>query len=92
MKYSFLFVRVDGAQLARIATLIGSGVIRPVVDKVFPFARTADAYVVQGPGFRQVSGYGQCEGAKRPLMTMDTMVRDKAERGVESTNEVQASN
>lgn len=48
--YSFLFMRADGAQLAQIAGLIDSGVIRPVVDKVFPFAQTAEAlaYVETG--------------------------------------------
>ncbi|HMO09456.1 MAG TPA: NADP-dependent oxidoreductase [Paracoccaceae bacterium] len=48
--YSFLFMRADGAQLAQIAKLIDAGVIRPVVDKVFPFAQTdqALAYVETG--------------------------------------------
>lgn len=48
--YTFLFMHADGAQLAQIAKLIDSGVIRPVVDKVFPFAQTAEAlaYVETG--------------------------------------------
>ena len=48
--YSFLFMRADGAQLAQIAKLIDAGVIRPVVDSVFPFAQTAEAlaYVETG--------------------------------------------
>ena len=48
--YSFLFMRADGAQLAQIATLIDAGVIRPVVDRVFPFAQTKEAlaYVETG--------------------------------------------
>lgn len=48
--YSFLFMHADGAQLAQIAKLIDTGVIRPVVDKVFPFAQTAEAlaYVENG--------------------------------------------
>lgn len=41
--YSFLFMRADGAQLAQITSLIDAGVIRPVVDRVFPFAQTAEA-------------------------------------------------
>ncbi|MNL12422.1 hypothetical protein D3C87_1332890 [compost metagenome] len=41
--YSFLFRRAEGQQLAQIAKLIDAGVIRPVVDKVFPFAQTAEA-------------------------------------------------
>ena len=48
--YSFLFMKADGAQLALLGKLIDSGVIRPVVDKVFPFAQTPEAlaYVETG--------------------------------------------
>ena len=50
VSYSFLFMRADGAQLVQIAKLIDAGVIRPVVDRVFPFAQTAQAlaYVETG--------------------------------------------
>lgn len=50
VKYSFLFMRADGAQLAQIAKLIDAGAIRPVVDRVFRFAQTAEAlaYVETG--------------------------------------------
>ena len=41
--YSFLFMHADGAQLARIADLVDGGVLRPVIDKVFPFDETPDA-------------------------------------------------
>lgn len=41
--YAFLFMRGSGEQLARLAELIDSGVIRPVVDKVFPFEATDEA-------------------------------------------------
>ena len=43
--YSFLFMRAEGQQLREIAKLIDAGAIRPVVDKVFPFAQTPDALV-----------------------------------------------
>nr|WP_286198685.1 NADP-dependent oxidoreductase [Mesorhizobium sp. BR1-1-16] len=48
--YSFLFMRAEGGQLREIAKLIDAGVLRPVVDKVFPFARTPEslAYVETG--------------------------------------------
>lgn len=48
--YTFLFMRGDGRQLAEIAKLIDAGAIRPVLDKVFPFAQTAEAlaYVETG--------------------------------------------
>lgn len=41
--YSFLFMRAEGTQLAEIARLVDAGAIRPVVDKVFPFAQTPAA-------------------------------------------------
>ncbi|MBB2675760.1 UNVERIFIED_ORG: alcohol dehydrogenase [Rhizobium esperanzae] len=48
--YSFLFMRAEGRQLGELARLIEQGVIRPVVDKVFPFEKTGDAlaYVETG--------------------------------------------
>jgi NADPH:quinone reductase-like Zn-dependent oxidoreductase len=48
--YSFLFMRAQGQQLGEITSLIESGAIRPVVDKVFPFEKTRDAlaYVETG--------------------------------------------
>jgi NADPH:quinone reductase-like Zn-dependent oxidoreductase len=50
LRYSFLFMRAQGQQLSEITSLIGAGVIRPVVDKVFPFENTGDAlaYVETG--------------------------------------------
>jgi NADPH:quinone reductase-like Zn-dependent oxidoreductase len=50
ISYSFLFMRAHGQQLSEITSLIESGVIRPVVDKVFPFEKTGDAlaYVETG--------------------------------------------
>lgn len=48
--YSFLFMRANGDQLGKIAALIDAGVIRPVIDKVVPFAETKEAlaYVETG--------------------------------------------
>lgn len=50
VSYSFLFMKASGNQLRQITKLVESGVIRPVVDKVFPFASTNDAlaYVESG--------------------------------------------
>lgn len=50
VNYSFLFMRANGDQLAEITSLIDSGIIRPVVDRVFPFeaTREAMAYVEAG--------------------------------------------
>jgi len=48
--YSFLFMRANGMQLQEITALIDAGVIKPVVDRVFPFAATKEAlaYVESG--------------------------------------------
>lgn len=50
ISYSFLFMHSQGQQLSEITSLIESGVIRPVVDKLFPFEKTEDAlaYVETG--------------------------------------------
>lgn len=50
VNYSFLFMRANGDQLAEITALIDAGIIRPVVDRVFPFdsADEALAYVEAG--------------------------------------------
>ena len=43
VSYSFLFMRANGNQLREITSLIDSGIIRPVVDRVFPFESTKEA-------------------------------------------------
>ena len=50
LSYDFLFMKASGSQLRQITTLIESGAIRPVVDKVFPFESTNEAlaYVESG--------------------------------------------
>jgi NADPH:quinone reductase-like Zn-dependent oxidoreductase len=50
INYSFLFMRANGAQLNKITALIESGVVRPVVDRSFPFAATNEAmdYLAKG--------------------------------------------
>ena len=50
VSYSFLFMRASGQQLSEITSLIDSGVIRPVADRVFPFESTKEAlaYVETG--------------------------------------------
>ena len=41
--YSFLFMRADGAQLSQITSLVDTGMIHPVLDRVFDFADTVAA-------------------------------------------------
>ena len=50
VNFSFLFMRAQGEQLSQITKLIESGVIKPVMDKVFPFEQTNEAmsYVETG--------------------------------------------
>jgi NADPH:quinone reductase-like Zn-dependent oxidoreductase len=43
VRYAFLFMRAQGQQLSQITSLIESGIIRTVVDKVYPFEKTPDA-------------------------------------------------
>jgi NADPH:quinone reductase-like Zn-dependent oxidoreductase len=50
VSYSFLFMRANGEQLSKITSLIETGVVRPVVDRIFPFQALNEAmdYVVTG--------------------------------------------
>ena len=50
VNFSFLFMKAQGEQLAKITALIDSGVIRPIIDRVFPFEATNEAlrYVEAG--------------------------------------------
>jgi alcohol dehydrogenase len=50
VSYSFLFMKPSGSQLRELGTLIDSGAIRPVVDRIFPFPSTPEAldYVEKG--------------------------------------------
>ena len=50
ISYSFLFMKANGEQLGEITSLIDSGIIRPLLEKVFPFESTNDAlaYVETG--------------------------------------------
>lgn len=41
--YRFLFMRAEGNQLREITRLVDAGAIRPVIDKVYPFASTNEA-------------------------------------------------
>ncbi|TFF14461.1 NADP-dependent oxidoreductase [Pseudomonas sp. BCA14] len=50
VRYAFVFMRADGAQLQHISALIEAGIIRPVIDRAFAFEAAAQAlaYVEQG--------------------------------------------
>src|SRR5882724_11848179 len=44
VSYSFVFMRANGEQLSKITSLIESGIIRPVMDRIFPFEATKEAW------------------------------------------------
>jgi len=48
--YAFLFMKASGNQLREITQLVEAGVVRPVIDRVFPFEATNEAlaYVEAG--------------------------------------------
>jgi len=50
VSFSFLFMWAQGDQLGKVTSLIESGAIRPVVDRIFPFEATNEAlaYVETG--------------------------------------------
>ena len=50
VNFKFVFMKAEGKQLGEIAKLIEAGIIKPVIDKVFPFEQTneAMAYVETG--------------------------------------------
>lgn len=45
VNFTFLFMRAEGNQLSQITKLMESGIIKPVIDKVFPFQQTNEAMV-----------------------------------------------
>lgn len=50
VRYAFLFMRADGTQLRNVTSLVERGVLKPIIDRCFPFESTAQAlqYVEQG--------------------------------------------
>ena len=48
--YGFLYMRSSGEQLAKVTALVEQGLIRPVIDRIFPFRDTVQAlaYLEQG--------------------------------------------
>ena len=49
-RYEYLFMRADGAQLREITRLVERGVIKPLLDKVFPLEQVRDALAYSESG------------------------------------------
>lgn len=70
VRYAFMFMRANGAQLKVLASLYDSGELRPVLDRTFAFQDTVEAmtYVEEGKAKGKIvitRGGGPCEGTDR---------------------------
>jgi NADPH:quinone reductase-like Zn-dependent oxidoreductase len=45
VRYEFFFMQASGSQLRELGALYDAGVLRPVIDRTFPFEQTAEAMV-----------------------------------------------
>jgi NADPH:quinone reductase-like Zn-dependent oxidoreductase len=70
ISYSFLFMRANGAQLSEITSLIETGIIRPVMDRVFPFEAINDALAYIEAGRSKGQGRRQGQIGKERGMNM----------------------
>ncbi len=43
VRHEYLFMEPDGKQLEELSALVGAGKLRPVIERVFPFERIAEA-------------------------------------------------
>ena len=43
-EYKFIFMHPNGSHLAAITTLVEDDKIKPIIDKVYPFNESIDAY------------------------------------------------
>lgn len=79
VRFEYLFMRANGEQLERLATLVDQGAINPVLDKVFPFEAAAEAisYVESGRAVGKVviRVAGEVEAAALPINATASMER-----------------
>ena len=86
VSYSFLFMRASGEQLSEITSLIDAGVIRPVVNRVFPFESTGEAlaYVetgrAKGKVVVKVDKSGVASGNRLPRLFPGVVALSRSER------------
>jgi NADPH:quinone reductase-like Zn-dependent oxidoreductase len=95
--YSFLFMRADGLQLAKIAKLVDAGTIRPIIDSVFGFDAVSEAMdrVASGHARGKVvvqivadaSDLGKLPGRSQALTSVPLeLARVRSEFGVLASN------
>lgn len=44
VRFAYMFMRPDGAQLAELAVWIDAGTLRPIIHRTYPFAQLPDAF------------------------------------------------
>ncbi len=49
-RYEYLFMHADGEQLAEVAKLVEAGIVKPLVDKVYPLDQVRDALAYSESG------------------------------------------
>lgn len=49
-RFEYLLMEANGAQLEKIAGLVDSGIVKPIVDKVYPFSKIEEAFAYQMSG------------------------------------------
>ena len=50
VNYRFIFMKPSGAELAQIALLVAKGVIKPVIDRIFPISECQSAIEYSASG------------------------------------------
>ena len=50
VRFEWFFMEPDGAMLADLAKLLEDGIVRPIVDRVYPMSETPDAYAALKDG------------------------------------------
>ena len=65
VRRSFFFMRADGAQLKTLAALYDAGILRPVLDRTFPFDETLDALAYVERGRAKARSLSPCRSRAR---------------------------
>ena len=80
MRYSFLFMRASGAQLDQITKLIETNVLRPILDRAYPFdeaPKPSPTSKAAGPRARSSSRWSDPQPVRMSCNRMLARVRDR---------------